>query len=178
MTITRKTIWTLVAIIVPLGIIISAFFWGKNIWQRLKFKPYFVSADLSGLSVSDIQSIFSGGQRVLTATLGLIAINDSGTSVSFSGLKAKLFYDNTLLAETSDSLKEQKHTATAHNMDNPLKVEDPVNIILSQAVVKLATDKLAGRNPQIEYTIALNIYGVPITKIFPIKGTFPLGKKA
>lgn len=161
MTKKGKTIWTLIAILVPLGIIISVFFWGKSIWDKLSFsKPYFVSFDMHGLTLADIpKSLILGNEKRVDITLGLDIKNDSSTSISFSCVKAKFYYEGALIGETSDSLSKQRFVAKKHDT---LKVTDTTSIILNQAGGKLLLSKLSGGKPQIEYKILVCPLGIPI----------------
>lgn len=166
------------AILLPLGILIWVFFWGKSIWDNIKIKPYFVSADLKGLNLQDVQDVLAGQERTIDSVLGMEIKNDSDSNITFSGLKAKLYYQGTLLAETSDALADKKFTATAHNLNAPLNVTDSVTLRFNDKSVQLLADKVTaqltgGKKPEIDYTIELSIYGIPILKWFPIKGTFP-----
>lgn len=175
MTKTGKTILTIVAVVVPLGIIISAVMWGKGIWDKIKIKPFFVSVDFKGLSLKDAQDILiNGGEKTINAVIGMEVKNNSGTNISFSGLRAKLYYNGVVLAETSQALANKKLVATAHNESDPLKVTDSVTIKLNKSTAQFALDKLLGRKPQIDYTIELSLFGIPILKWFPIKGNFKL----
>lgn len=161
------------AIILPLGFLIGLFLWAKNIWNKIKITPYFVSADFKGLNLKDVQDILvSGDEKTIDAVLGMEIKNDSGTDITFSGLKAKLYYNGTLLSETSSQLANQKFIAKAHNIDAPLQVTDAITVRLNQTGAQLLVEKLSGSKPKIDYTIELSIYNIPILKWFPIKNNF------
>lgn len=172
-----KKIWEYIliglAIFIPLGGIAYALRWASNTWDKITFTPYFVSADFKGLTLQDAQDILlSGKQKTINAVFGMEVKNDSNTAISFSGLKAKLYYNGTLLGQTSDIIAGKKYTAEAHNVDNPLQVTDSVTVTLSQATAQLLIDKILGKKPKIDYEIQLTIFGIPYFQWFPIKNNF------
>ena len=171
MTKTARNILIGIAVIIPLGII-ALIAYGMSIWKNISIKPYFVSADLSGLSLADIPAILTGGQRQVKTVLGMEVLNDSDVDISFSSLKATLYYEGNKIGETSDKLKNTKYVASAHNLLNPLRVSDEVTLTLNQSVAKLLVDKISGKKPKVDYEIQLTILGIPFFKWFPIKSNF------
>lgn len=167
-----KKFLTILAIVVPMGFLIGIGLWLHDIWSKISFKPYFVAADLNGISLKDIPAILAGEERFVNATIGMEVKNDSSTSLSFSGIKAKLFYNGVLIAETSDAFKNKKFTAAANNLDAPLQVIDNITLRVNKTVAQLLFDKITGLKPKIRYEVDLSVLGVPISKLFPIKSSF------
>lgn len=168
-----KNFLIFLAIVLPLGFIVWLILWAKDIWDKIKFTPYFVSADFKGLNLKDVQDILASGQtKQIDAVLGMEIINESNTPITFSGLKAKLYYKGILIAETSPVLANQKFTAQANNVNAPLQVTDSVTVTLSQATANLLAEKLTGTKPKIDYTIEISIYSIPVLKWFPIRNSF------
>ena len=165
-----KKFWIILAIVLPLGFIIGLIIWGKDIWDKITFTPYFVKADLKGLSMDDIQPLLNGEERTIEAILGMEIKNDSNSSVTITGLKAKLFYKGTPLAETSESLAERKYVIEANNVNNPLQITDNVTIRLNKAGAQLLIDKFTGKKPRIDYTIDLSVLGIPVGKFLRALG--------
>ena len=163
-----KKFWIALAIIVPMGAIIGAIVWGKSIWDKLSFKPYFISANLGGLSLTDIPDIvLSGQERTLNAKLGLEIKNDSSTAIKFCNLKAILSYKGIEIARTSDQLAQSCSSIPANDV---LKQEDDITIKLNRGGASLLTEKLLGKNPVINYEIDLSILGIPVSKILSLFG--------
>lgn len=170
-----KKFWIVVAVVVPLGIIVGAILWGKSIWSNLTFgTPYFVSADLKGLSLSDIPSIISSPEgKTINAVLGMQIKNDSSTSIPFCSLEVVLSYKGTEIARTSEAFKNACQTIPAKGKpNNPLNISDNIVIKLNKGGVELLSDKLLGKNPEIDSRIDLSVFGIPISKIYPIKSKF------
>lgn len=173
MTKTGKTIVTILAIVLPLGVLVGLVMWGRDIFSKIKIVPYFVSVDFKGLSLQDAQDILAnGGEKTINAVLGIQVLNDSGVNIPFSGMKAQLYYNGIVLAETTKVLENQKFVAKAHNTADPLRITETVIITLSRATAQLLIQKLLGRETEVGYTIEMNIFGLPILKWFPIKNTF------
>lgn len=165
----KITLWV-VAVLVILFLI--AIWYGKNVWDKITFKPYFISADLKGLSLSDVPAILGGEDRKVTATLGMQIKNESNVSFPISGLKAKLYYNGEIIAETSDALKNASFISEANSEDVTPPIIDTITVILNQAGGKLLVDKISGKKPEIKYTVDVNVFGIPISKIYPIESSF------
>lgn len=174
-----KTLLKIVLILLPLGLIIGLVWWGKSIWDSLHFRPYFVSADLKGLKLSDIPDIVASGQeKTINAKLGMEIKNDSSTAIKFCYLKAILSYRGIEIARTSERFADACSSIPKKGQpNNPLYVEDDVTIKLNRGGLLLLTDKFLGNKPKIDYQIQLSIFGIPITRIlsffgYPIKNSF------
>ena len=165
-----KTFWIILAFVLPLGFLIGLAIWAKDIWDKVTFTPYFVKADLKGLNLQDVQALLAGEERTIEAILGMEIKNESNSSITISGLKAKLYYLGTPLAETSDELAETKYVIEANNVNNPLQITDSVTIHLNKAGARLLADKIAGNKPRIDYTIDLSVLGIPIGKVLRALG--------
>lgn len=158
----------LLVISIPLAI-----WYAKSLFDKIKITAYFISADFKGLNLKDIQDILASGQeKEIDAVLGLQVVNESNTPITFSGLKAKLYYVGTLIAQTGDVIANQKYTATANNVNAPLQVAVPVTVKLNQAGARLLLAKLTGQNPSVDYEIELSLMGIPVLRWFPIKDKF------
>lgn len=157
-----KKVAIILAIILPLGFLIGLALWAKDLWDKITFKPYFISADFKGLNLSDAQALLQGEERTINAVLGMEIKNESNSSVTISGLRAKLFYKGIPLAQTSDTLAQTKYVIEANNVNNPLQITDNVTIRLNKAGAQLLTDKISGVKPRIDYTIDLSVLGIPI----------------
>lgn len=135
--------------------------WAKKIWDRITFSvPRLQGLDLKGLTLADITSIaFSGEEKQVDAQLGMDIKNENNFSIPFSNIKAKLFYDNELIAETTD---DASHTVPANGI---FPLSNLVNIHLNGAGGRMLIDKLQGKTPMIDYEVSANVFGVPIKNI-------------
>lgn len=146
-------------IVIILAVVaVITFFWGKSAWDKIDFgKPRLEGLDLQGLTLNDLANIALAGQsKTVTATIVMDIKNDNGFSIPFSSIKAQLSYKGTVIAETTDN---SSHTVPANGI---LSLSDNVNIILNNAGGALLIEKLKGNHPQIDYTIILKVFGIPI----------------
>lgn len=142
---------------------VIGFFWVKSIWDSISFSPPSLQGlNLQGLTLTDLASIaFEGQSKTVTVTLAMAIKNDNNFSIPFSNMKVKLYYDNTIIAETSN-LISGKQVVPANGA---LTVSDTVNVILNNAGGKLLIDKINGGHPSIDYSISLKVFGIPLPNI-------------
>lgn len=156
-------LWIIVVIIIVAAV---GFFWGKSSWDKINFsKPAIQGLDLQGLTAADLVGIALTGQtKTVTVALGMAIQNENNFSVPFSNMKIKFFYGDTLIAETSDSFSQKNFTLPANGT---LAVNDTVNIILNNAGGQLLIEKIKGNNVQLNYTIGISVFGIPIGWLIP-----------
>lgn len=156
-------LWT-VAIVIALSAF--AIIWGKNAWDKIAFsKPQLQALDLQGLTLNDLANIaFTGQSKTVTVTLGMAIKNDNNFSIPFSNMKVKLLYKDTLIAETSDAFAQQNFTVPANGN---LAVADTVNVLFNNAGGQLLIEKTKGNHPQIDYSIDLKVFSIPIGWLIP-----------
>ncbi len=162
---TGKIILIVVLIGALIAAILYAFYWGKTAWDKITFsKPRLQAIDLQGLSLKDIESIgLQGTQKEVKVGLAMDIQNDNGFAIPFSSLKAKLYYDGTLIAETSEALAGRDYTLLPKST---LSVSDTISILLNGAAArKMIIQKATGGHPKIEYTIKISIFGIPLRTI-------------
>lgn len=153
----------IVSIILLVLLIIALLVWyAVSVWDRLTFNIYFKSVDLSGLNLADLEKILLGETKVIHTTIGADLENKNPFSISFSNLKVKMFYENALIAETSDKIKNTKYTVPAKGN---LSIEDTADIILNPSSVNLIAQGLTNRKPNIDYTVNLRVWGIPLPRI-------------
>lgn len=154
-------LWVLL-ILVALAAI--AFFWGKSAWDKLSFsRPVLQALNLNGLTATDLVNIaLSGQSKTVTATVAMDVKNDNSFSIPFS-VKIKLLYQDTIIAETSSI----SGTVPANGI---LRISDAVNIILNNAGGAILGEKVQGKPVQLDYTVSLRLFGIPVPKT--IKNSF------
>lgn len=135
--------------------------WATKVWDRITFsKPYVQDWDLKGTTLADLADIaFQGAEKEVDVQLGMDIKNDNSFSIPFSKVKAKLFYDNQLIAETTDNAS---HLVPANGV---LSLSNLVKIKLNGAGGTMVIDKLQGKTPVINYEIDANVYGIPLPTI-------------
>lgn len=158
----RILLWVL-AILAVLALVIYFLVvpWATKVWDRITFSlPRLQGLDLKGLTLQDIINIaFTGGEKEVEAQLGMDIKNENGFSIPFSKVKAKLFYEGQLIAETTDNAS---HLVPANGA---LALSNPVKIRLNDAGGRLVIEKLQGKTPVIDYEINANVYGVGLPTI-------------
>lgn len=135
----------------------------KKIWDKIAFNIYLQSVDLAGLGLSDIPTILQGGEKNIMIMLGADIKNENNFSIPFSRLKVELFYEGNLIAESAE-------VSGVVPANGTLSISAPAKIILNLASTKLLTEGLLKNKPTLEYSVGLNIFGIPIP--FDIKNNF------
>lgn len=155
-------LWVL-AILAVLALIIYFLVvpWATKVWDRITFSvPRLQGLDMKGLTLADIANIaFSGEEREVDAQLGMDIKNENNFSIPFSKVRAKLFYEGQLIAETTDNAS---HLVPANGV---LPLSNLVKIRLNDAGGRIVIDKLQGKTPVIDYVIDANVYGIPLPSI-------------
>ena len=155
-------VWTLVILgVLALLVFVFVIPWGKKVWDKITFsQPRLEALDLQGLSLADLANIaFTGQTKEVTAVLGMDIKNENNFSIPFSNLRAQLFYQDVLIAETTDN---RSYTVPANGS---LAFSNPVKIILNNAGGQLLIEKASGRQPIIDYKINANVFGIPLPSI-------------
>lgn len=157
-----KILLWIVVIIAVLAII--GFIWAKNAFDKISFSvPRLQGLDMQGLTLNDLAKIaLEGGQKELKVSLAMDAKNENNFSIPFGNMLVKMYYGSTLIASTSPSLENKKFVLPAKGS---VTVSDTINIILNTAGAKLLIEKLKGGHPQINYSIGLRVFGIPIPSI-------------
>lgn len=145
----------IIAIIVLIFLLI--YIQSKMIYNRIKFEFGFRGADLSGL---DIQSVLLGGQTEATVKMSAKVINKNNFAISFSDLRAWLYFEGTMIAQTSDELAKNKVTVQPNSA---AEITDDVRIFLNQQSVKLLKQAALGQSPKIDYTVKMKVWGIPVS---------------
>lgn len=161
-------------IILPLGIIITFLIYIYISWKKIKLIPFIISADLSKLNINDIPILLSGQNVNINANIGLKIINKSSINIPFSNISVSAYYNDVLMASTSDSLKDKKFIASSNNSNDPLIIVDSINVNVNKEFTSLIINKIKGNKAEINYKININIFGIPIFKFVPINLTSEL----
>jgi len=142
-------------------VLVLIFIWLRmiynRIYNRITFEFGFRGADVSGLN---IQSLLLGGQTDATIKMSAKVINLNGFSFSFSDLRAWLYYDNTLIAQTSENLAKQQIIV---QKNSSAEIVDDVKIFFNKSSVKMLKEVALKQQPKVQYTVKLKIWGVPIS---------------
>lgn len=134
-----------------------------NIWSKIKFEFGISGIDILNIDVSN----FLTGGNIMVPIRAKIT-NDNSFDIPFKKLRAWLYYDNTLIAKTSEKLASESFNAPA---GGHVDLVDPVNIYLNNSSLNLI--KSLGNNPEIKYTVKLTIFWIP----FSHTDTFIAGKQ-
>ena len=153
-------IFTLIALAI-LGFIIWKV-WGEKyftrIWDNITFsKPVPERLDLQGVTLADLQNILTSGQsKTITLALGMDITNKNNFAIPFSA-KIKSYYQGALLAETDTVSGTVPANGVYH-------VSAPVSIVLSGAQIQILIAKIQGQKVDIDYTIELSLFGIPLNR--------------
>jgi len=144
-------------IILVILILVLIYIQSRLIVDRVKFKFSFRGVNLASLNLSNFINI---GQTSVNTSLGLNIKNENNFSIRFSNLKTWLYYDGNLVAETSEDLLSKSFIIPSKGQ---LDVVDNVNMYVNLTSTKLIQQVLSHRSPTVEYTVNVNIYGIPFT---------------
>lgn len=139
------------------GIIVLAVIWVMIIWNRVIFSLSFKGIDLSAF---DINSLLGSGQTEAKLLLNVNIQNKNGFAIPFKEMKAWLYYDNTLIAETSGYLYAQSFNIAGNGH---VDVSDYVNVHVNSASANLVKSAVLKQNPSVNYTVKVSVFRVPLT---------------
>lgn len=145
----------IIAIIV--GILVLAAIWGMTAWNKIVFTFSFKGVDLSQLDMTSLAGI---GQTSTKLILNLNVKNNNGFSIPFKDMKVWMSYDKTVIAETSSELAAKTFLIPAHGH---IDVTDAVNVHLNSASITLIKQAALKKNPRVDYTVKVNVFGVSLT---------------
>lgn len=144
-----------VLVLIVIGLILAiAYYESMKIWDRIKFGFSFKGVDLGSIDLSNIGTSASN----IKFTVGAKITNDNNFSIPFRNLKTWLYYNNTLIGQTSGDLASQSFTAPAHGN---VEIVDTVDAYFNSAAVDLA--KNIANHPSINYTLRMTIFGIPFS---------------
>lgn len=149
---------TLGILVIVIGIIVLAVVEAMKVWNKIVFKLSFRGIDLSTL---DLASLTASGQTSGKLLLGLNIINNSRFSIPFDKMKVWLYYDNTLIAESSGNLYAQSYNLKANG--GTIDVTDYVDVHINSASGKLIKDAVSQKNTKVNYTVKITVFGIPLT---------------
>ena len=136
--------------------------WVKKGWDKVSFKVYFKSADLSGITLADlVAGVLTGGKNV-NVVIGADITNGNTYQIVFSGLKVKLSYQGTVIAETSEGLASKKFIVPANGT---LQIQDNATVILNKSGINILKEKIGGNGSTITYTVNVRVFGISIPMV-------------
>lgn len=140
----------------------TGFIWAKNVWNKITFgKPRLQGLNLNGLTPVDLaNALFNSISKDITVTLAMDVKNDNNFSIPFSSLKVKLFYNDAVIAETSDMLSGKQSVAA----NATFTATDTVTVTLNDAGLNMLIEKAKGNKVKIDYKILVKVFGIPLPK--------------
>lgn len=128
----------------------------RSIVDKITFKSAFKGVDLGGATLA---SLLAGNVSNVKVTLSATITNANGFSIPFNNLKSSLFFEGTLVADTTGALAQQRFTVPANGT---LEVTDTVNVYINSASIKLLSQGVQNTHPEVAYTVSLSIYSIPV----------------
>lgn len=167
----KIALWSLATLLVA-GVTWGIWY-GKKIWNKLAFQDFSITGvNFHGLTLKDIPDIIkSGTSKNITITIGINIKNDNNFSIPFCYLNIKLLYKGVEIARTSDTLANTCYSIPANGV---LPISDTINIVLNNAGINMAVEKLTGGKAKIDYEVELNVLHVPSLFIPTIRGNHEL----
>lgn len=149
-----KLIWIAV-IIIAILVIVAVYI--LKVWNNIVFKFAFKGVDLSTL---DLGSLAASGQTSGKLLLGLNIENHNSFSIPFDKMKVWLYYDNTLIAESSGYLYARSFKLPANGK---IDVTDYVSVYINSASGKLLKEVASKNDPKVYYKVKITIFGLQLT---------------
>ena len=148
----------LIAILIVLLLAGLAVLEGIKAWNRIVFKFAFKGIDLSTIN---FESLAATGQTSGRLLLGINITNNNPFAIPFDKMKVWLYYDNTLIAESSGYLYAQSYNLAKNG--GTVDVTDYVNVHINSASAKLVRAAVSKQNPKVNYTVKINVFGIALT---------------
>lgn len=148
---------TLVILAVVLGIAVIAVVHAMRIWNRIVFTFSFRGVDLSQFS---FESLTSFGSTSANLILSLNIRNNNSFSIPVKDMKVVMYYNGTVVAETSNELAEKKFEIPANGSKD---ITDKVNVHLNSASIRLLKEAIAKKSPKVNYTVKVKVFGIGLT---------------
>lgn len=145
----------IIAVIVV--ILVLAGIWGMTAWNKIIFTFSFRGIDLSQLS---FDSLTSSGETSTKLILNLGIKNNNSFSIPFKNMKVWMYYDKTVIAETSSDLASKTFLIPANGK---IDITDAVNIHFNSASIKLLKEAALKKGPKVDYTVKVNVFGIALT---------------
>lgn len=145
---------TFLVLIVIALVLVIVYFWAMKIWDNIKFDFSFKGIDLGNIDLSNIGTSASN----IKLTVGAKITNDNGFSIPFRNLKTWLYYENTLIGQTSGDLASKSFNVLAHGN---IEITDTVDAYLNSSAINLA--KNLANHPSINYTLRMTIFWIPFS---------------
>lgn len=135
----------------------------KNVTKKILFTDFFISGvDLKGASISDL---ISGGVTNAKLGLGIKVKSKISFPIKLTDGNIKLFYKDTLVAETSKDFLNKKLIIPANG---ELLITDDIDVLLSKPTFELISLGVSGKKPEIDYKVRVKLFLIPIS----FKGKF------
>lgn len=160
---------TVIIIISVILVLAAAYFWVRTVWEKLKLEVRFKGVDVGNLQAILAEN-FSGNMKM---NLGLTVKNDNGFAIKFKNLRAFMYYENTLIAQTSEELAHKKFNVVANSdqiqeldaygnmIHETTEVTDSVNAYLNKSTFNLVNN--LQNKPQIQYKVKITIFWIPFS---------------
>lgn len=155
----------------------------KPIWENVKFDfaNAFKAIDLRAFSIKDV---LISGQTKINPTLGVLITNENDKPISIKDMTASVHYNGIIVADTTKALSDQKITVCGKYPEgdpriiscpnNPVVVEDKINIYLNKAGKDILLAKVEGGHPELTYVISgkIKLFGMWIPVSYEDKFTW------
>lgn len=146
---------SIVIVLLLVGLLVME---GMKAWNRIIFKFNFKGIDLATIN---LDSLAATGQTSGRLLLGITITNNNPFAIPFDKMKVWLYYDNTLIAESSGNLYAQSYSLAPNG--GQVDVTDYVNVHLNSASAKLVKEAVSKQNPKVNYTVKINVFGIALT---------------
>lgn len=135
-------------------LLVLGYLYVKKIWDKISFVLSFKGIDLGNIDLSNL----TGTNAKIR--VGLKVMNNNNFAIPFRKVRAWMYYDNTLIAQTSEDLSSKTFEVPANGV---IEVDDSVNTYINNASLKLIKEIVAKTNPAINYKIKINVFGIPFS---------------
>lgn len=135
-------------------LLVLGYLYIKKIWGKISFVFTFKGIDLGNI---DLTNLTGTNAKI---RVGLKVMNDNNFAIPFRKVRAWMYYENTLIAQTSEDLSAKTFEVPANGV---IEVEDSVNTYINSASLRLIKEIVNKTNPAISYKIKINVFGIPFS---------------
>lgn len=138
-------------------IIVLAYLYVRKLWEKVHFVFSFKGVDIGTIDLSNLNSLTQNNAKL---KVGLKVMNDNNFSIPFRNVRAWMYYNNTLIAQTTPELASRTFEVPANGV---IEVEDSVNAYINSSSLNLIKEILGKTNPEINYKVKVNVFGIPFS---------------
>ena len=148
-----KALIIILIVIVILGV--ALYFYFTNMVNNL---DYTFSPDLTSLNLANL---IGSGQSTTQININGTVTNKNNISFGVTNLQALIYYNGTLIAQTSDNLKNTPLNIQGNGAVT--NFSDTITIFMNPQTIQILQSVLSKNAVVLNYTLKFSLYGIPLS---------------